>query len=276
MDYQETFGAMISAPDIRDYHLATIESSFPEEFELLMPAVKNQGTVGSCVAHAIATVMEYYNEKQHKQTIPMSVGYIYGNRVSSDYRGEGMYLREALKDACKEGNVIYTDLPANIEVPEIFWLVGEKKEILAPRVTIRTTSYVRVTNEQEIKTALLNECPVVFVIPWYLDTIVVRGVVKTSKKVLQGHHCMVIYGWDKKGWKIQNSWGTLWGDGGRATLPYDTEITQAFSVIDELVGDIEIKKPYKDAGALVTAIIRIINNILGFFTSLKYKPKINN
>ena len=84
-DYIEAYGAIESDPDIRDYRIATAtineaRESFPNEFELEMPAVKNQGSVGSCVAHSLATVIEYYNKKQHNEDIEMSVGYIYGNR----------------------------------------------------------------------------------------------------------------------------------------------------------------------------------------------------
>jgi C1A family cysteine protease len=34
---------------------------FPKEFELKLRGVKGQGSVGSCVAHSLASVIEYYN-----------------------------------------------------------------------------------------------------------------------------------------------------------------------------------------------------------------------
>ena len=77
-------GSIASPPDIRDYRLAaTAPLEIPSAFELDMPIVKSQGSVGSCVAHSVALIMEYYNKKQHNKDIRMSVGYIYGNRVSS-------------------------------------------------------------------------------------------------------------------------------------------------------------------------------------------------
>jgi C1A family cysteine protease len=168
-----------------------------------MPAVKNQGAVSSCVAHSVALVMEFYNKKQHGQDIPMSVGYIYGNRVSSSYRGKGMYTREAIKDACAEGNVPYQDFPFNEEVPKIFEMVEREKEQLAPKaLPYRFTSYVKVNTEQEIKTALYNGYPVIFAIKWYKDAKVKNGVLTTNKEKESGAHCMVIYGWDERGWKF--------------------------------------------------------------------------
>ena len=113
-------GALLSLPDIRDYELvATAQCDFPEEFELTMPAVKSQGSVGSCVAHALATVMEFYNKKQHHEDIDMSVGYIYGNRENSAHKGQGMKVRDALKAITAGGNVPHTDFPFNEEVPGI-------------------------------------------------------------------------------------------------------------------------------------------------------------
>lgn len=42
-EYQVALGAESSNPDIRDYRIAknSLESSFPESFELQMPLVKN-------------------------------------------------------------------------------------------------------------------------------------------------------------------------------------------------------------------------------------------
>jgi C1A family cysteine protease len=270
----QTQGAIISPPDVRDYRLASTILNFPREFELEMPPVKNQGSVGSCVAHSIALVMEFYNQKQHNEDIQMSVGYIYGNRVSSLHTGSGMHTREALKDACAEGSVPYTLFPFNKEVPEILEMVKKEKDNLFEKAQpYRFTSYVKVSTEEEIKTALYSGYPVVFAIKWYNDAKVKDGVLTSKQKDYNGSHCMVIYGWDDRGWKFQNSWGKLWGDGGCAILPYDFKITQAFSVIDELVGDIEIKKPFKSKTKFGKWVVRQINKICAFFYRMKYKIK---
>lgn len=270
----EVCGALDSPPDIRDYRFATVNEDFPEEFELPMPAVKNQGSVGSCVAHAIALTMEYYNKKQHGEDIPMSVGYIYGNRVSSTHRGTGMYVRAALQDACGDGDVPYLDFPVNVEVPEIFDMVANQKEHLAPKaLPYRISSYVKVSDEAEIKTAIYNGYPVVFSIKWYKDAKVKNGILTSKKEKTNSSHCMVIYGWDKNGWKFQNSWGVLWGNQGRAILPYDFGIKQAYCVIDEIVGDIEIIKPFKTDSFWGRLAIRFVNLISSIVYRIWYKIK---
>ena len=56
-------GALFSPVDVRDYRLACVsnESEFPDEFELHMPKIKNQKSISSCVAHSIASTIEYFN-----------------------------------------------------------------------------------------------------------------------------------------------------------------------------------------------------------------------
>lgn len=57
-----SFGALKSPYDIRDYKIcAPKEVVFPLEFSLTRTSIKNQGIVGSCVAHSLASTIEYFN-----------------------------------------------------------------------------------------------------------------------------------------------------------------------------------------------------------------------
>ena len=60
---QYYLGALDPKVDLRDYsyepEVAMAANELPEEFELWTPDVKNQGTVGSCVAHTAAEIEEY-------------------------------------------------------------------------------------------------------------------------------------------------------------------------------------------------------------------------
>ena len=73
------YGAIYSDVDIRDYKMVCMvqQHEFPEEFELKTIRVKDQGTTGSCDAHALASIIEYYNSIQRNDTTDMSVEYIY-------------------------------------------------------------------------------------------------------------------------------------------------------------------------------------------------------
>ena len=56
-------GAIFSGYDARDYKLVYTATGkeFPKEFQLETRRIKNQGAVGSCVAHSLSSIIEYYN-----------------------------------------------------------------------------------------------------------------------------------------------------------------------------------------------------------------------
>ena len=120
-NYIEAFGAIESKIDVRDYQVACAAApnvELPEVFELNMRAVKNQHSVSSCVAHALAAVVEYFNFMQEKTDTTMSTEFIYGNRINHIYTDKGMIIRDALENLRKYGTCPNSSMPGNIEVPE--------------------------------------------------------------------------------------------------------------------------------------------------------------
>ena len=68
-DFCPTTGAIFSPKDVRDYSVACAAAAeFPKEFELDMVRIKNQGAVGSCVAHSLSEVIEYFNSVQKNES----------------------------------------------------------------------------------------------------------------------------------------------------------------------------------------------------------------
>lgn len=230
-------GAIPSPIDIRDYKYKTAATAemFPEEFELEMPKVKNQGAVGSCVAHALSYIVEYYTSKQELDSREMSVGYIYGNRTNSGHTDHGMVVRDAIDAVCKYGDCVNTLFPYNEEVPDIIKRFNDAVVELFPKAyENRFTSFYYARGETAIKSALINYGPVVFSIKWFDDAYVDKdGILRSEYKSSDSYHCMVIYGWNKTGWKIQNSWGTGWGIEGRAIMPYDFPLSESWVIMDE-------------------------------------------
>ena len=259
-------GALLSPVDVRDYRLAKVSQAteLPEEFELKMPAVKNQDTISSCVAHSIATTVEYFNIKQHDDATKMSTNYIYGNRIGHDHDGPGMYIKKAVASTCKYGDVTLKDFPGNTEVPEVIEMFNKKKDKLYDKGLLsRFSYYYSVKSQREIKTSLMENGPVIFSIRWYDDMKIEDGILKTDKQGDAGCHCMVIYGWNKDGWLFQNSWGTSFGKNGRAVLPYDIKILEAYSIVDNIIAGVEVKKPY--SSKIGRFFAKIINWFLNLF-----------
>lgn len=261
--YVEAFGVINSTPDIRDYKLKKVEKNFPKTFELSMPAVKNQFTISSCVAHSMATIIEYYNGKAHKSSLAMSVGYIYGNRAPNESQKEGMNVKNTIDKLCKEGDVALYVFPYNEEVPNIINRVNKDKQRLKEYVLpSQFSGYVKVSKPEEIKTVLMAGCPVAIAVDWQEDMKVKNGIITSQFKEYACGHCMVLYGWDEKGWKLQNSWGVFWGDGGRAIYPYSYPIREAYGVLDNDIEKLEIKTPFKCKTKVGKTVVKCINKTI--------------
>ena len=272
-EYFKSFGAHESPIDVRDYKIKApaMAVEYPEEFELDMCGIKNQLNVGSCVAHACAEVVEYFNKQQEKTDKVMSTGFIYGNRRNSLSKTSGMYTREALSNLCKYGDVYYEDFPENTETPKAITIFEQRFDKLKEKAyPNRISTYFRVYSDNDIKQSLMNYGPVVFSMNWYSDIKVKDGIISTSenKKDIEGGHCMVIYGWNKDGWKIMNSWGMMWGSCGTAILPFEIKKNEAWGVTDEVTGEnLDIKKPIFN-----TTILRLFAKVVNWFANL-FKSK---
>ena len=270
---QFALGAITSLIDLRDFRAdvkSGVEYCFTDDMELPMPAVKNQGSVCSCVAHSLATVEEYFDHKETGSTRKMSTNYIYGNRRDSLWKGEGMRIRDALKAMMTYGDVPYTRLPGNDEVPTVIDKFEAAVDELAPTGQAnRIKRYFRLDSIDSIKACIVDYGPVVFCVKWPDDTYVKDDVVhlEGNASILNDLHCMVIYGWEKRGWKIQNSWGPYWGNHGRAILPYDASIREAWGIEDAAneIGDnwLDITHPFSsELGKLIAKVLNTVLNWL--------------
>lgn len=267
-------GSLFSIPDPRDYVAKSSVTEFPDKFELSMPQVKNQGMVGSCVAHALATTVEYFNKQELGITTKMSTGYIYGNRLLTTHKGSGMYTRDAIKTVSKFGDVCYDQFPDNVEVPYAIERFEQELERLGDSAGLnyKFKTYFKLKNAAAIKSHLLDGCPVIMTMWWYDDIKVIDGILHTDcvKTNKTGGHCMVIYGWNETGWLVQNSWGVMWGNKGCFVLPYDISLREAWGVTDDISNSsLTIKSPFKTK--LGKAFAKIIHKIISWFYNIKNK-----
>jgi C1A family cysteine protease len=268
-------GALFSKPDVRDYTAYTKLSDFPAEFELDMPKVKSQGSVSSCVAHALSTIVEYFNEKETGKYEEMSTGYIYGNRRLTLYKGKGMVTREAIGTVAKYGDVPSSYFPVNVEVPyAIEMFESEVDKIESAGYHFKFAEYFRLKDELAIKTSIMENGPAAFSMYWFDDIKVKDGIMQTKcvKTKKTGAHCMVIYGWNEIGWKVQNSWGGLWGDGGNVVIPYDVHFEEVWGIKDaDAIGNLMLKKPFKTKAG--EKIAKFLNFIISLVYNISHKTQ---
>lgn len=259
------YGAIFSKPDVRDYKLVcgAKQYDFPAEFELETCRVKDQGATGSCVAHALSSIIEYYNTKQRNDDAEMSIGYIYGNRKNSEHKGEGMIMRDALDAVRHYGDVPKSDFPYNAEVPVAIMLYQRSaKDLYDVGYPNRISEYCRIETVNAAKLALMSGVPLLMAMEWYEDMVVEDGVLKTNFVGYGGGHCMFIYGWDERGWKIQNSWGKEWGMDGKFVLPYEIGMAECWAVMDDIIEGAYVKKPFKSkTGKFFAKILNKVSNV---------------
>ena len=260
-------GCLKSPIDVRDFKIASsAREILPDEYEVsILPRVKNQKAVNSCVAHSTSSILEYYENISGRDQ-KLSTNFIYGiQKAACGYEGQGMYLRDACKIVSKYGDMLETECPGNNEVPKC-WDIAEialKNEAYKANASaFKIKSYFSCTSINAIKKAIMNYGPVLASINWY-DSYEPdkKGILATEKSGDHGYHAIMIYGWDKTGFKCQNSWGSSWGNKGRFIAPYKIKIEEARCFVDEIDTKVIIPK----RNSFFDFFYTIINFILNFF-----------
>ena len=258
-------GYVESKKDLRDYKLnkkVCTGISLPDEFQVQHSFIKNQGSVGSCVAHSVAEVLEILEDNNLKY----STAWIYGYRPVGYYQGMGMMTSEALKTVRNVGSLQYANLPGNIEVPQAKELVDEHlSEYKEKAKDDKIASYARLKSVQEIKEAIFTTGkPVVVCIKCDSLKLDENYVAKIPSK-FTGGHATVCYGWNEKGLLIQNSWGSKWGDHGCFILPYNYPIKESWVItkdknITVKPSAFELREFLVNIGRIVVKIIKGLFN----------------
>jgi C1A family cysteine protease len=200
-----------------------------------MSSVKNQGSLGSCVAFAVTAMKEWQEYQEHQQELlegkrdlrkgkeyNLSEAWIYWNSKKIDPwpNSEGTSIRYALKVLNKIGVPTESAWPYNVKT------IGKPKKwakLIARWNVIK--KYWRIDTLTELKLALIKS-PVPIGIPCFEEiyNISSDGIIpypKNPNNIIGGHAiCCVGYDNNKKLVKFKNSWGVNWGENGYGYLSY--------------------------------------------------------
>lgn len=265
------FGALRSCYDARDFGIiASASENLPTKYNVPIYAeIKNQGARSTCVAHALSSLVEIHNASQYGEQRSFSTDFIYGLRDVFQTYGEGMNVRQALSNLRKYGDCYFEDCPTNSTVDEARAIVQERfEELCSLAYPHRISTYYRCENAQQIKTALIKHGPVIITVKMYSNARLVDDIYTWDANDSYGYHCMLCYGYDERGWLIQNSWGRTYGKDGRFVLPYDFELIEAWGVTDNIDDPIVIKKR---TTPITNFFYKFYNKLINLFLKLKNK-----
>lgn len=250
-------GYLRDLPDIRDYTaesdgvrkilsksapLKTALKTAPAAVDLRnwCSPIENQGSLGSCTAHAGVGMLEYYQRRAFGKHVDGSRLFLYkATRKLMGWTGDtGAYLRDTMKAMVLCGVPPEQYWPYAIgkfdEEPSAFlYALGDNYEAVR-YYRLDPAGSSRAKTLETVKSYLAAGLPSMFGFTVY-SSIPPSGdgkgeipFPKSGEKVLGGHAVLAV-GYDngkkigstKGALLIRNSWGTGWGASGYGWLPYE-------------------------------------------------------
>jgi C1A family cysteine protease len=196
-----------------------------------IPAVLDQGSLGSCTANACSNALRYLLRKEKVKDWQPSRLYIYWftrfleGTVNED---SGAYIRTTMTAVHTYGACDEKILPYNINK---FKNKPSNSAVRAATPNTRDFKYLSVdTTLTAIRQCLHAGFPIIFGMEVYesfeTEHVATTGIVPMPNKgseELLGGHAVTLFGYNdiKKQFIVMNSWGASWGDKGYFYLPYD-------------------------------------------------------
>lgn len=177
-----------------------------------LQGIYDQGTMQICAA-AVAACCKEWQERDSTGGAKFSPMYVYNQR--SNKPGEGMHGRNVMDILSKSGccrNGYYSSNIFNVDKA-----ISPKAVIDGKNYLI--SGYAQVTTIEGLKQALISYGPCYIAFPVYNHG--KEFWVKNNDQMIGGHAVTVV-GYDdtRKAFKLRNSWGLFWGDGGYTWFPY--------------------------------------------------------
>lgn len=245
----KTLDAFPDRIDVRDWFYQPTLAPLPDQIINCdaVPAILDQGQEGACTGFALAAVINYHlRQRNLSRRVSPRMLYEMARRYDQwpgdDY--EGSSARGAMIGFVRHGVCTYDSWPSDVHGTEHFSPLIAREALGTPG-----GAYYRVMHKQVRDVhAALNEVGVI-----YMTLMVHEGwqnpggslrvhyahsgnslerefPVITRRGRADGGHAVAIVGYTRDGFIIQNSWGTTWGAGGFALLPYEDYMLHATDV----------------------------------------------
>ena len=227
-------------PDYRDYRYEDAmkfrAEALPTTCDLssLVSTVKDQGQLGSCVAHGTTSGFEAVQMKAAQKSVLGSRLLVYRDAriIGGDYPGDnGCNIRDGIQATVKNGVAPETDWPYNIsqfdDTPPAKAVTDALKDESIKYYLLDSSSGTAQTL-LNIKTCLaVTGLPVVYGMSVYqqYENVGSDGIIDPPSGASIGGHCNMFFGYQPGYLWTLNSWGQGWGkafgkfSGGMGLLP---------------------------------------------------------
>lgn len=228
------YGWLPDLPDYRDHRYAAprkVLAKLPRKVDLRphCPPVLDQGELGACTAHAIASAHRFdqMRQKAAHHFLPSRLFIYYNERAMEHTVREdaGAMIRDGIKSiaklgACPESLWPYDILKFTRKPPARAYVEAEKHQAIA---------YQRLSQSlAQMKGCLAAGTPFVFGFSVY-ESFESPRVARTGRMTMPGAdekslggHAVLAVGYDdaKQVFIVMNSWSAAWGDQGYFYMPY--------------------------------------------------------
>jgi hypothetical protein len=241
VDVKSKIGVYAALPDS-----ATLKSN--------LPAVGDQGQIGSCVAWTVAhSIMGYYAKRDNATGAPYAPLYLYMRAVQKGGApNSGLVPEKALTEATVNGvdtQDDYVQGTNNYTIPPTASEIANAKNYRVSNwTTLWSGAGQGAAGQAALETAIAGGSPVAIGMPVYKDFMYLTGgaLYKTTTGTNLGGHMVTAYAYDAEGLWIRNQWGTAWGATGDAHLAWafvTKNVSAAYTISGVTTANVSAPRP---------------------------------